>query len=176
MNTQSANIPNTGNTGRNDRCPCGSGKKFKHCCLGKSTNTRAGFSFNAGLLWKAPVVLILLTGLIVFAVDVAGGRGVGALNSRSALPAGPLSTQSAAFPPGTTPEPWFYDTANNQYWDPGHAHWHVGPPPPPESRSLDLPAGATPAPWFYDTVNNQHWHPTHAHWHTGPPPPPSQRR
>jgi hypothetical protein len=21
--------------GRNDRCPCGSGKKFKHCCLGK---------------------------------------------------------------------------------------------------------------------------------------------
>jgi SEC-C motif-containing protein len=22
--------------GRNDPCPCGSGKKFKHCCLGKS--------------------------------------------------------------------------------------------------------------------------------------------
>jgi len=21
--------------GRNDRCPCGSGKKFKHCCLDK---------------------------------------------------------------------------------------------------------------------------------------------
>ena len=21
--------------GRNERCPCGSGKKFKHCCLGK---------------------------------------------------------------------------------------------------------------------------------------------
>lgn len=24
-------------TGRNERCPCGSGKKFKHCCLRKST-------------------------------------------------------------------------------------------------------------------------------------------
>ena len=22
--------------GRNDRCPCGSGKKFKKCCLGKA--------------------------------------------------------------------------------------------------------------------------------------------
>ena len=21
--------------GRNDPCPCGSGKKYKHCCLGK---------------------------------------------------------------------------------------------------------------------------------------------
>lgn len=25
--------------GRNDPCPCGSGKKFKHCCLGKASNT-----------------------------------------------------------------------------------------------------------------------------------------
>lgn len=24
--------------GRNDPCPCGSGKKFKKCCLGKSAN------------------------------------------------------------------------------------------------------------------------------------------
>jgi preprotein translocase subunit SecA len=22
--------------GRNDRCPCGSGKKYKHCCVNKS--------------------------------------------------------------------------------------------------------------------------------------------
>ncbi|MBR2452989.1 MAG: SEC-C domain-containing protein, partial [Clostridia bacterium] len=24
--------------GRNDPCPCGSGKKYKHCCLGKENN------------------------------------------------------------------------------------------------------------------------------------------
>jgi uncharacterized protein YecA (UPF0149 family) len=24
-------------TGRNDMCPCGSGKKYKHCCLGQSS-------------------------------------------------------------------------------------------------------------------------------------------
>jgi hypothetical protein len=28
--------PNTGaQVGRNDRCPCGSGRKYKQCCLGK---------------------------------------------------------------------------------------------------------------------------------------------
>jgi len=29
----------TPSIGRNDPCPCGSGKKFKHCCLGKETST-----------------------------------------------------------------------------------------------------------------------------------------
>ena len=28
-------------TGRNDLCPCGSGKKYKHCCLGKSSAAAA---------------------------------------------------------------------------------------------------------------------------------------
>jgi SEC-C motif-containing protein len=27
--------------GRNDPCPCGSGKKYKHCCLGKSSAAAA---------------------------------------------------------------------------------------------------------------------------------------
>ncbi len=26
-----------GKVGRNDFCPCGSGRKFKKCCVGKST-------------------------------------------------------------------------------------------------------------------------------------------
>jgi hypothetical protein len=29
--------------GRNDRCPCGSGTKFKHCCLAPSALTSAPF-------------------------------------------------------------------------------------------------------------------------------------
>ena len=28
--------------GRNDPCPCGSGKKFKHCCLGKESSKASG--------------------------------------------------------------------------------------------------------------------------------------
>lgn len=42
--------------GRNDPCPCGSGRKYKHCCLadrrGTSTRTR---------------VLMLLVGLVLVA-------------------------------------------------------------------------------------------------------------
>jgi uncharacterized protein YecA (UPF0149 family) len=30
--------------GRNDSCPCGSGKKFKKCCSGKDSDTRASAS------------------------------------------------------------------------------------------------------------------------------------
>ena len=26
-------------TGRNDQCPCGSGKKYKKCCLGKGVKS-----------------------------------------------------------------------------------------------------------------------------------------
>ncbi len=29
----------TSGIGRNDPCPCGSGKKFKYCCLGKESGT-----------------------------------------------------------------------------------------------------------------------------------------
>jgi len=32
-----------GNPGRNDPCPCGSGKKYKKCCLGKTVNETAAF-------------------------------------------------------------------------------------------------------------------------------------
>lgn len=32
----------TPDIGRNDPCPCGSGKKFKHCCIGKESRTASG--------------------------------------------------------------------------------------------------------------------------------------
>jgi len=35
-----------GKTGRNDPCPCGSGKKYKHCCLGKDNSRRIHNQFE----------------------------------------------------------------------------------------------------------------------------------
>jgi hypothetical protein len=32
----------TSGIGRNDPCPCGSGKKFRLCCLGKESGTASG--------------------------------------------------------------------------------------------------------------------------------------
>ena len=41
--------------GRNDPCPCGSGKKFKHCCLGKENSMASchGAGVMSELLRKA---------------------------------------------------------------------------------------------------------------------------
>ena len=36
---------------------------------------------------------------------------------------------TGAAPSGPTPAPWTFDAAKNQHWDPGHGHWHPGPPP-----------------------------------------------
>ena len=194
MKSQGAKKP-TEATNLNVYCPCGSGKKFKHCCMGKpSTPLRE--SFKSGLVWKGFVLLILLIGIVVLLVETGSGRNPAALDLGS-IPS-VLNNATPTLPFGQTPEPWFYDTVNNQHWVPGHEHWHSGPPPPPAQRltgigqnptTLDpglslnifddigatLPSGQTPEPWFYDTVNNQHWVPGHEHWHSGPPPPPAER-
>lgn len=36
--------------GRNDPCPCGSGKKYKHCCIGKAQSSAGKLKFKAKLL------------------------------------------------------------------------------------------------------------------------------
>jgi hypothetical protein len=49
--------------------------------------------------------------------------------SRQAAAPNPL-TPPAGLPPGApTPKPYEYNPATNQYWDPGHNHWHSGRPP-----------------------------------------------
>ena len=74
------------------------------------------------------------------------------------------------------PPPWYYDQANNQHWDPGHNHWHPGPPPAPgqtlgSSSQVPAPPGIeNPAPWQYDAATDRHYDPGHGHWHGGPPP------
>jgi len=40
--------------GRNDSCPCGSGKKFKKCCLGKSVSELPD-SFKARIVDDNPL-------------------------------------------------------------------------------------------------------------------------
>jgi hypothetical protein len=47
-------------TGRNATCPCGSGKKFKHCCESKQ---RSAFSSR--------LVLVLIAGVLLAAVLAA---------------------------------------------------------------------------------------------------------
>lgn len=48
--------------GRNEPCPCGSGRKFKHCCLKKEET----MSPRAKLI--AVLAGIAVTGIVIFAV------------------------------------------------------------------------------------------------------------
>ncbi|MCI0363505.1 MAG: SEC-C domain-containing protein [Phycisphaerales bacterium] len=116
---------------RNAACPCGSGKKFKHCCMGKSSANR-GAGGNR-LWWQGSITLVLVAGVIALvAVNTGGGEGA-ATPASSAQPAFG-QTQPTVLSSGLTPEPWFFNTATNQHWHAGHGHWHDGPPPPLDQR------------------------------------------
>jgi hypothetical protein len=53
-------------TGRNDLCPCGSGRKFKKCCASKTDSARQS------RLWTIVVGIAVVSAL---AVGVASFRG-----------------------------------------------------------------------------------------------------
>lgn len=46
--------------GRNEPCPCGSGKKHKHCCAGKKERTPQS-------MWTTVLVALVLLGGLLFA-------------------------------------------------------------------------------------------------------------
>ncbi len=62
-------------TGRNEACPCGSGKKFKHCCAReRARRDRMLDSVGRGLfIMLAPAVVILLAVIAIGALREGGG-------------------------------------------------------------------------------------------------------
>ena len=56
--------------GRNERCPCGSGKKFKHCCESKRDGVPSGV---IALL----VAAVIVAALIVVFTSVRSSSGSG---------------------------------------------------------------------------------------------------
>jgi len=53
--------------GRNDPCPCGSGKKYKRCCLEKGSESSLQYKIILGL-----VVFALLAGLVLIINTLRG--------------------------------------------------------------------------------------------------------
>lgn len=107
---------------RNDPCPCGSGKKFKHCCLGKRRATPAEPNSSRKVLMTVVIGVMMLAGAWAW-------KSVRTSDSVYAPIATPPSTPSTGTG-GRTPAPYEYDAVNNRYWHEGHGHWHDGPPPP----------------------------------------------
>ena len=64
MSTTGAPAMTRAKVGRNDACPCGSGRKFKHCCQAKETGarTRAGKVQGSPLDLKRRLKALFLAG------------------------------------------------------------------------------------------------------------------
>ena len=60
-------------TGRNEPCPCGSGKKFKHCCEGKQ---QAGVSSRLILAVIAAVVIVAVMAAVSNSRESSGSSRV----------------------------------------------------------------------------------------------------
>lgn len=156
---------------RNALCPCGSGRSYKNCCAQK-VKASAGSTGAQPQKRRVSPLMIGLGVVVLVAVLFAIFR--------------PWESDEVA-----APQAWEYDAVTNQYWDPGHNHWHDGRPPSESpgaasSQGLQLPqrpplpqpqatepAGTQPEPWEYDAENDRYWH--FDHWHAGPPPPPHLR-
>src|SRR5687768_11114642 len=101
------------NAGRNEPCPCGSGKKFKHCCE-KSASTVAT---------RGPAVLVAIVVLAGTAALVAALNRAPRPTPQTPAVAQPMqaSTPAAATttngPSAETPPP-------GKVWSPEHGHWH----------------------------------------------------
>jgi hypothetical protein len=163
----------TQRVGRNDPCPCGSGKKFKSC-----HGTRTSMLGRPGGTPRWATVLLLAAGVVLVVLGYRFMTRKPAVPERfpqsgSAAPGAP----APGAPAGAEPAPWTYDAQANRHWDPTHRHWHDGPPPAGATApgGAASAAGPDPAPWTYDERTGQHWDPNHRHWHPGPPPPAGER-
>jgi SEC-C motif len=61
------------------------------------------------------------------------GRPPGSAGTSASVPTPTPTAEPRSSSPTTTtpssPQPWEYDSAKNQHWDPSHQHWHPGLPP-----------------------------------------------
>ena len=152
-------------TGRNESCPCGSGKKFKNCCEGKARS-----AMPKGLI----AVFVVLAAVAAFAFVPRGDDDSTAPRPRAAsTPAAKPGPQPGPAPPG-------------KVWSTEHGHWHDagGAPVNPiqvQTSKVPLPstAGAMPPPRPQPTYTPQPagpvppgkvWSPEHGHWHDERPP------
>ncbi len=109
--------------GRNDPCPCGSGKKYKRCCAGKPSKKE--ILFSKGLAALLGVILVLVVIVIVAAFYSSDGG--------SARPARVWSPEHGHWHnvggqragPGERPFPRSPGPAPaDKVWSPEHGHWH----------------------------------------------------
>jgi hypothetical protein len=130
-------------TGRNDACPCGSGKKFKNCCIGEAKRRS-----SRGLMFLiAAIAVIAAAGFVPQLLD----------KDEPKRTAAPVASPSRA----------------GKVWSPEHKHWHDAGTPTtsvPARPTVPAPAPAqqtfTPKPQPPGPVPaGKVWSTEHGHWH-----------
>lgn len=153
-------------TGRNDPCPCGSGKKFKHCHEGKKSISKGMIALLAGIAAVAAV------GIIASITDrTPAGTSPAPAAAANPNPMSPGKPQ----PPGPVPA--------GKVWSVEHGHWHdinpaagaqPGAQPPGGRQTIQIgnpPAGTAKAPVPQPpgpVPAGKVWSPEHGHWHDAP--------
>ena len=153
--------------GRNEPCPCGSGKKYKVCCEGKQSRG------------ASPGLIALLV-----AIGIVAALGVVASMRQDDKPASvPAPTAASNTPRKQPPGP----VPAGKVWSEEHGHWHdakpaAGQSPIRISPTATVPGttpGATPNARVPFTPKPQPpgpapagkvWSPEHGHWHDAKTP------
>lgn len=142
-------------TGRNEPCPCGSGQKYKSCCINKHRQASRGLIY----------LLIAIAGIAAVGVGAA-------LNDRkdeqrpAARGQAPVASTPKPQPPGPVPA--------GKVWSAEHGHWHDANNP-----QGNIPTGVQPTKENPITMNVRNvpqppgpvpegkvWSTEHGHWHT----------
>lgn len=168
-------------TGRNEPCPCGSGKKFKHCCEEKMARPAS----KGMILLGAALAALAVVGLIpIFGDKTPAPRAAATAPASTPAAAVPATTAAAPAPaaqqqftpgpqpPGAVPP--------GKVWSTEHGHWHDAQP-----AGTDSPIKIEAAPGVVATANpvgtpstppppgpapaGKVWSPQHGHWHDADP-------
>ncbi|HEX2831923.1 MAG TPA: SEC-C metal-binding domain-containing protein [Thermoanaerobaculia bacterium] len=153
-------------TGRNERCPCGGGAKFKNCCAKKV----AARDSRGIVILLAAIAAVAALGIVpAFLKD-----------EKTATPAAPIAAPARTPDRPGSPQPG--PAPAGKVWSVEHGHWHDATPPssavqvspiqtsrgnltpsvtPNPPRPVPQPAGEAPA--------GKVWSPEHGHWHDKAP-------
>lgn len=147
--------------GRNEACPCGSGKKFKSCCEGKTQMPKG--------------LLALLAAFALIAAIAFFPRKEESSTTSASIPSGaPTRTTARPGPQPAGPVP------PGKVWSVEHGHWHdIGASPTSAAASpikVEQTAGVPLRPTVGANVPQpagpvppgKVWSPEHGHWHDKP--------
>jgi hypothetical protein len=146
--------------GRNEACPCGSGKKFKSCCEGKTQLPKG--------------LLALLAAFALIAAIAFIPRNEESSTTAASIPSGAPTRTTAR--PGPQPGP----APPGKVWSVEHGHWHdIGASPTSAAASpikVEQTAGVPLRPTVGANVPQpagpvppgKVWSPEHGHWHDKP--------